>query len=159
MSVKEGDQVAVEYEGTYEDGEVFDSSNHGEHSHPLVFVVGSGQIIKGFDDAVRGMNTGEEKKIRIPANEAYGEYDSKLTQDIPRSELQLPRNQQPKEGMTLVMQTPEGQIPVRVSAVSATHITLDMNHPLAGKTLLFTIKLVGIGDEAVRQVSMHQHSH
>lgn len=153
--IKKDDKVAVEYEGRFEDGEVFDSSKHGEHSHPLVFTVGARQVIEGFDNAVMGMKEGEEKEVKIAPKEAYGEYDSRLTQPVPRSEFNLPRNQQPQVGMTLMMQSPEGyRVPVRVSAVDDSSVTLDLNHPLAGKTLIFKIKVVGIND-SIKETPQH----
>ncbi len=156
MSVKKGDKVAVDYEGRFETGEVFDSSTHGDHSHPLEFEAGAGQVIPGFDNAVIGMAKGEDKEITIPATEAYGEYDEQLKRDIPASEITLPRNQKPKAGMTLMMRTPDGQaVPVHIVAADANTITIDLNHPLAGKTLIFKIKIVGI-NETIKE-SEHHH--
>jgi FKBP-type peptidyl-prolyl cis-trans isomerase 2 len=120
--------VAVEYEGRFEDGEVFDTSQHEGHSHPLVFVAGAGEVIPGFDNAVIGMKQGEEKEVTIQPKEAYGEYDARLTQEVPKTEFNLPRNQQPHVGMTLMMQSPHGDtIPVYVKAVGKDLVTLDLN--------------------------------
>lgn len=154
--IKQGDKVAVNYEGRFEDGEVFDSSTHGEHSHPLVFTVGSNQVIKGFDEAVKGMKEGESKEFTIPPQEAYGEYQATLQQDVPREGIQLPGNKEPAVGMTLVMRTPEGfEMPVSITKVTESHITFDLNHPLAGKTLIFKITIVGINDSI--KPDTHQH--
>ena len=84
--IKTGDKVSIEYTGTYDNGEVFDSNVHGDHSHPLEFVVGRGMVIPGFDKAVIGMKNGEEKKFRIPAAEAYGERDENLVKTMPKPE-------------------------------------------------------------------------
>ena len=146
MNAKKGDFVSVDYVGKFENGEVFDSSKHGDHSHPLEFVVGTGQVIAGFENAVIGMAVGESKKVTIPAKEAYGEYDEKMTKEIPRSAL--PKDQEPKIGMVLVIGGPQGQeFPVTISKIHAENVTLDFNHPLAGKTLVFEITLIRVGPE------------
>lgn len=137
-----GSKVSLDYEGRFESGEVFDSSKHGDHSHPLEFEVGSGQVILGFDKAVLGMKVGEEKEFKILPAEAYGEYNSQLTKEIPRNAL--PQDQEPKPGMTLMVGTPQGQFPVTITKVTATGVTIDLNHPLAGKTLIFKIKVISI---------------
>jgi FKBP-type peptidyl-prolyl cis-trans isomerase 2 len=154
--IKKNDKVAVEYEGRFEDGEVFDTSQHEGHSHPLVFVAGAGEVIPGFDNAVIGMKQGEEKEVTIQPKEAYGEYDARLTQEVPKTEFNLPRNQQPHVGMTLMMQSPHGDtIPVYVKAVGKDLVTLDLNHPLAGKVLIFKLKVVGINETVKEEAHSH----
>ncbi len=140
--VKKGDIVKVEYEGSLEDGTVFDcSANH--NNQPLEFEAGSGKIIKGFDNAVLGMRKGEEKTIKLKPAEAYGDPNPALIQKLPR--IHLPKEPEPKAGMMLIATLPNGQqIPARITAVAATEVTLDLNHPLAGKTLIFKIKVVDI---------------
>lgn len=141
MSVKKGDKVKVEYTGTLDDGTVFDSSKHGEHSHPLEFEVGAGKIIKGFDEAVIGMEKGDEKDIKLKPEEAYGQPNPQLVQKVPRDKL--PPGQEPKQGMILGLATPDGkQVPAIIKEVTDKEITIDLNHPLAGKNLNFKIKLV-----------------
>jgi len=143
MKVKKGDKVKVEYEGKLESGEVFDSSNHGEHSHPLEFEVGAGKVIKGFDEAVEGMEKGEEKEVTIEPENAYGEPNPQLTQKVPRDKL--PKEPEPKSGMMLVLATADGrQAPARITKVNKNEVTIDLNHPLAGKKLIFKIKVVEI---------------
>ncbi len=140
MSVKKGDKVKVEYTGTLDDGTVFDTS---EGREPLEFEVGSGQIIKGFDDAVIGMKKGEEKEIKISPSEAYGEVNPELIKKIPKDNL--PPGQEPQPGMMLVLGTPDGRrIPAKITEVTDKDVTIDLNHPLAGKTLNFKIKVVDI---------------
>ncbi|MBI4440686.1 peptidylprolyl isomerase [Candidatus Woesearchaeota archaeon] len=135
MAVKKGDKVKVDYTGSLDDGTVFDKSEE-----PLEFEAGSGQIIPGFDQAVMGMNVGDEKTIHVEAKDAYGDHRPELTRKVPRSEL--PQGE-PKEGMMLVLKAPDGnQFPARIAQVTATDITIDLNHPLAGKALNFKIKLV-----------------
>jgi len=140
-TVENGNTIQVEYEGRLEDGTVFDSSkNHGQ---PLEFCVGTGQIIKGFDDAVIGMNIGEEKEITIPPEEAYGEYQKELVRDLPRNAF--PEDQDVQAGMVFIMNLEDGrQVPVRIANVTDQAVTVDLNPPLAGKTLIFKIKLVAI---------------
>tara|TARA_Y100000034_G_C6859405_1_gene390939 strand:+ start:730 stop:1164 length:435 start_codon:yes stop_codon:yes gene_type:complete len=143
MTIKKGDKVKVDYTGTLEDGTVFDSSTHGDHSHPLEFEVGTGKVIKGFDDAVIGMKKGEEKEFKLKPSEAYGEPNPQAIQKIPRENL--PKEQEPKEGMMLIMKAPTGQqIPAKITKVTEKEVTLDLNHPLAGKTLNFKIKILDI---------------
>ena len=143
MKVKKGNKIKVNYTGTLDDGEVFDSSDHEGHSHPLEFEVGSGQVIKGFDDAVVGMELNEEKIVHIEAKEAYGEKNEKLIMKISRDKL--PKDQEPKKGMTLGMRTKEGkEAYARIVDINHDKITLDLNHPLAGKNLNFKLKIISI---------------
>jgi|SRR3989344_2261207 len=143
MAIKKGDKIAINYEGKFETGEVFDSSKHGDHSHPLEFVVGTGEVIRGMDEAVIGMEIGDEKEIAIEPEDAYGSYDSNLKKEIPRNAL--PQDQEPKEGMTLLLGTPRGnQFPAKIIKVSDESVTLDLNRPLAGKVLHFKIEIVNL---------------
>lgn len=139
MPIKDGDTIKIDYTGTLDDGTVFDSSvNHGQ---PLEFTVGSGQVIPGFDEAVRGMDVGEEKTFRIEPAQAYGESNPALTQTVPKSVVQCDMELQ--VGMMLGVATADGQqIPATITEVTDETITLDMNHPLAGKALTFSIKVV-----------------
>jgi FKBP-type peptidyl-prolyl cis-trans isomerase 2 len=141
MAVKSGDKVKVEYEGRLEDGTVFDASS--KHGKPLEFAAGTGQVIKGFDAAVIGMEIGEEKEVTLPPDQAYGQPNDKLVQKIPREKL--PQDQQPEVGMVLGMKLPNGaQVPASITEVNDKEVTIDLNPPLAGKTLIFKIKLVSV---------------
>ena len=141
--IKKGDNVKVDYEGRFENGEVFDTSKHGDHSHPLEFQVGSGQMIAGFDKAVIGMKKGEEKEIKIFSKEGYGEHKPELAREFPRS--MLPTDQEPKVGMTIMVGTPDGkQFPARIAELTKDKVKIDINHPLAGKTLIFKIKILEV---------------
>lgn len=143
MTVKLGDHVKVEYEGKLDDGSVFDTSKHGDHSHPLEFRVGSGEVIAGFDNGMIGMQIGEEKTIIIEPEQAYGQHEKRLVKTFPRA--MLPSNDKLEEGMELIMQTPQGQeIPAFVTDLDEESVTLDLNHPLAGKRLHFTVTLLEI---------------
>ena len=139
-AAKAGDTVRIHYTGTLEDGTQFDSSAGRD---PLEFSLGSGQVIPGFDNAVDGMSTGEKKSVTIPAEDAYGERQDALVHEVPRS--QLPEDIEPEQGMQLQAQHENGQV-MRfvVLSVEEETITLDGNHPLAGKALNFDIELVEI---------------
>ena len=137
---KAGDTVKIHYTGTLDDGTQFDSSRGRE---PLEFQLGSGQVIPGFDKAVDGMAVGEQKTVNIPADDAYGQRNEQMIQEVPRS--QLPADLAPQEGMALQAQQPDGNVVnLRVTAVSEEAITVDANHPLAGEALNFDIELVEI---------------
>ena len=141
MKVEEGSKIKVEYEGKFEDGTVFDSSE--KHGKPLEFEAGAGMVVPGFDNAVIGMAVGEEKEIKIEPKDAYGEIKSEAFRKVPRD--QLPAEAEVKAGMMMGVQLPNGQqMPVKVSEVDDKEITLDLNHPLAGKVLLFKIKVVEV---------------
>ncbi|WP_268036945.1 FKBP-type peptidyl-prolyl cis-trans isomerase [Algoriphagus sp. PAP.12] len=141
MQAKKGDNVQVHYTGKLEDGSVFDSSVQRE---PLGFTVGGGQMIQGFDAAVNGMAVGDKKTVTIPAAEAYGERRDDMLIDVPKT--QVPADIKPEIGMQLTLQGGNGQpMPVIVIHVDDEKITLDANHQLAGKDLIFDIELVKIG--------------
>lgn len=141
MPVKKGDKIKVEYTGTFDDGTVFDSSE--KHGKPLEFEVGNKQVIPGFDDAVVGMEKDQEKEIKIPCKDAYGEPNPKLVQKVPKDKL--PKEPEPKVGMMLIVGAPNGQkLPATIKEITDTEVTIDLNHPLAGKDLNFKIKVVEI---------------
>ena len=134
-----GDTVRVHYTGRLTSGEVFDSSDGGE---PLEFQVGAGQVIPGFEEGVRGMSVGDKKSIEIEADDAYGQRTDALVNQISREGINLGETQ-PEVGMNLVMHVAdEQQIPVTITEVTDTHITLDANHPLAGERLIFEVERV-----------------
>lgn len=140
MAVEKNNKVTIEYEGRFDnkDGEIFDSS---EGKPPLTFVSGVGMVVPGFDNAVMGMEKGEEKEVTLTPDQAYGEYKDEMKQKIPRKAL--PPEQVPEKGMMLGIATPQGQqIPAKIIEVDDEDITVDINHPLAGKTLFFKIKLI-----------------
>ncbi|MCC5906083.1 MAG: peptidylprolyl isomerase [Balneolaceae bacterium] len=137
---KDGDTVKVHYTGTLKNGEVFDTS---EEKEPLEFTLGEGQLIPGFEKAVVGMDVGDSTKIDIPTDEAYGEAREDLVINVPKD--QLPEGVKPEVGMQLQVNQPNGQpVPVRITKVGDTDLTLDANHPLAGEDLTFDIELVEV---------------
>ncbi|WP_146586284.1 FKBP-type peptidyl-prolyl cis-trans isomerase [Puniceibacterium confluentis] len=138
--VKTGDTVRIHYTGTLDDGTTFDSSAGRD---PLEFTVGSGQIIPGLDKAMPGMNVGDKKTVAIVADEAYGQPNPEARQAVPRTEI--PAEIPLELGTQLQVQTPTGQVmPVTIVEVTEAEVTLDANHPLAGKDLTFAIELVEI---------------
>ena len=145
MAIKEGDVIKVDYVGTLEDGTVFDSTKI-EGGAPLKFQVGVGQLILGFDQAVLGKEVGEEFNITINPKEGYGNRDPMLVQTISRD--QLPEGLNPEVGMMLGVGDPNGSHSMAwITKVDDEFITLDMNHPLAGKVLNFSIKILESGLE------------
>jgi len=148
----DGDVVAVRYRGTLDDGSVFDENPDGPF---LEFEVGSGRVIKGFDEAVRGLAIGESREVRCLPGEAYGEYDANNLATIPRPEMpDPPPGMELKAGMMLQLEN--GQVAV-VKEVSAEDVILDGNHPLAGKTLNFKVTLHEIKDgEEVAKLQRQQ---
>lgn len=139
---KTGDKISVHYTGKLTDGTLFDSSAERE---PLEFEIGSGMVIKGFDEGVTGMSVGEKKTVHIPAAEAYGDMNPEYMAIFNKAEI--PSDIPYEVGMQLNMhQDGSGQVmPVTVVEVTDTTITLDANHPLAGKDLIFDLELVSIG--------------
>jgi len=139
-AAKQGDTVRIHYTGTLNDGTTFDSSAGRD---PLEFTVGSGQIIPGLEKAIPGMAVGEKKTVEVPCAEAYGEREPAAMQTIPRD--QIPEEIEVAPGLQLQVQTPQGQVmPVTVAEVTESEVTLDANHPLAGRDLTFAIELVEI---------------
>jgi len=134
--IKQGNTVKVHYTGRLEDNSVFDSSNGRE---PIEFEVGTQQVIEGFETAVIGLNKGEKTTVTIPSDKAYGESRNELIQQIPRS--QVP--QDVTVGSQLQGVDPQGQpFTVTVTDVNESFVTIDANHPLAGKTLIFDLEVV-----------------
>jgi FKBP-type peptidyl-prolyl cis-trans isomerase 2 len=141
MAIKKGDKIKIDYVGTLEDGTEFDNSK--KHGKPLEFEVGSGQVIPGLDKAMISLEKDADKEITIKPEEAYGPYNDELIKKIEKKAL--PQDQEPKAGMTIMIGTPEGQqFPARITEVTDNDITIDINHPLAGKTLKFKINVVAI---------------
>jgi peptidylprolyl isomerase len=138
-SARAGDRVRVHYTGQLAGGEVFDSSRG---SDPLEFRVGSGEVIKGFDDAVTGMAPGDSRRITIPANEAYGERREELVVSVPRG--RFPPDFEPEPGMNLALDQEGHQVMLTVMSVTESEVVLDGNHPLAGEDLTFEVELVDI---------------
>jgi peptidylprolyl isomerase len=139
-TVKNGDKIKVHYHGKLVSGETFDSSAGRE---PLAFEVGSGAVIKGFDDGVTGMAVGDKKTIQIPFLEAYGAHNPEMVIEMPKD--RFPADMEVTMGMPLHMSDGQGrQFQVTVIEIKDTAVMLDANHPLAGKDLIFDLELVSI---------------
>jgi peptidylprolyl isomerase len=137
---KSGDTVKVHYTGILEDGTQFDSSVGAE---PLEVTLGEAQVIPGFEQGLEGMAIGEKKTIHIPVEEAYGEAHPSLIQEVERSDI--PSEIELFVGAQLQAQGPNGPFMLMVTELAEKTVTLDGNHPLAGKALNFELELVGIG--------------
>jgi len=150
MAVAQGDTVKVNYTGSLEDGTVFDASER--HGGPLQFEVGSGQVIAGFDTAVMGMKPGEQKVITIPPEKAYGNHSEDLVIQAPKKDI--PQNENLKPGFVILAKFPDGsEMPARVIKVEGEMVIMDFNHPLAGKTLKFTITVVSVSSAKEKPLS------
>jgi peptidylprolyl isomerase len=137
---KEGSTVKVHYTGKLEDGTVFDSSRDSE---PLEFTIGAGQIIPGFEHAVIGMDIGDSKSVTITPEDGYGPHRDEMVMSVKRD--QLPPELEPQIGLQLQSRQRDGQIVVfTITEVNETSITVDANHPLAGKSLIFEIELLDV---------------
>ncbi len=135
-----GDTVTIHYTGSLTDGTVFDSSMG---QPPFSFDLGKGQVIPGFENAVVGMSVGTKKKVTIPALEAYGPHLDEMTVTVEKNVL--PPEITPEVGLELEMANQDGAtIPVRIIAVTDATVTIDANHPLAGKDLIFDLELIDI---------------
>jgi len=153
--VAKGHLVSVQYIGTLSSGEEFDNS---EKNGPISFIVGSSQVIKGFDDAVVGMKVNDKKKFSIKKEDAYGDINAALMHNVPLDKLPPELKPQIKVGGFLVLQSPVGQqIPAKVHSITDGVITLDLNHPLAGKDLTFDITVLDINIPS--ESDMHSHNH
>ncbi|MFO7931255.1 MAG: peptidylprolyl isomerase [Desulfosalsimonas sp.] len=140
--VEKGKFVSVNYKGTLENGDVFDSSEGGQ---PMEVRMGAGQVIEGFEDALMGMELNEKKNFTLEPNEAYGHRDENQLHTFSRQEV--PPEMNPEVGDVIGLQTPDGQqIPATIKEADAEKVVVDLNHPLAGEKLNFEIEVVGIND-------------
>jgi len=137
---EQGDTVKVHYTGRLDDGMVFDTSLDRD---PLQFTIGEGRIILGFEQAVVGMSPGESKTAEILAEQAYGPHDEEMVLVVDRS--QIPEHVKPEVNDELKIRRADGEtFIVAVTHISESSLTLDANHPLAGKDLTFDIQLIEI---------------
>lgn len=137
---KKGNKVKVHYTGTLDDGTMFDSSFSRE---PMKFTLGEGTVLSGFENAVLGLDEGQKTSVGIAAADAYGEYRDELVMRINRGDL--PDEIKPQIGMTLQASAPDGFTSnVTILEIGDDTVTIDANHPLAGKNLNFEIKLVEV---------------
>lgn len=140
QTAKLGSTVKIHYTGKLEDGSVFDTSDEGD---PIEFTLGEHEVIGGLEEAIVGMAEGEKKVATIPPDGAYGEREDELVFQVSRSSIQ--QGADVEVGDSVRVQLPDGQsAAMHVAAVDESTITLDANHPLAGKTLIFDVELLSI---------------
>ena len=138
MTIKEGSKVTLHYTGTLDDGSVFDSS---EGRDPLTFTVGQHEVICGFEEGVAGLNAGEEKTIDITPEHGYGPKHEQMVQKVPK---ELFKDFSPEKGQQIGLMSKEGQQMMATVLFDDKMVTLDLNHPLAGKNLHFKVKIVSV---------------
>jgi len=144
-NIQEGSLVSIEYTLTDETGKVIDT-NVGKE--PLTFIQGAGQIVKGLEQELAGLKVGDEKKIQVKPEDGYGLTDEKALQEIPRDMVPVEAQ---KPGVMLMTKAEDGRaIPIRVHEVKEKTVVVDFNHPLAGKTLNFDVKIKDIKAAAAR---------
>jgi peptidylprolyl isomerase len=138
--VENGLFVSVEYKGTLQNGEVFDT-NRG--CRPLEVQMGAGQMLSGFENALLGMGVNEIKQFTLEPDDAYGYRDESLMRKLARSDV--PQHMNPQIGQTVALCTQNGeQIPAKIAGMDNQNLTLDLNHPLAGEALHFEVQVMGI---------------
>jgi len=139
---KEGDEVQVHYTGKLEDGTVFDTSEDGD---PLNFTIGENRVIPGFEEAVTGMEPGDSKTTEVEPEQAYGEHREDMVMEMERD--QIPDDVDPEVGQQLQLRLENGQtVPVLITALGEDTVTIDANHPLAGRKLMFEIELIDVAE-------------
>ena len=138
--VKHGDTVKIHYTGKLEDGTIFDTSAKRD---PLQFIIGAEQVVSGFEQAIVGMNPSESKTVKVPADKAYGPHREEMVSVVDQNKI--PKNLKLELGQQLQIPQEDGQkVIVAVTNISESSVTLDANHPLAGKDLTFDIQLIEI---------------
>ena len=140
-----GYEVAVDYDGILENGEVFDSTSETE---PIVFVIGTASVLPAFEETVIGMQEGEQRSVQIEPKDAFGEHQQELVQQINKSVFG-DRADQLKVGMVinLRLDEQEQQVPAQVTAITDDAITVDYNHPLAGQKVEYRLTLKAVGEK------------
>jgi FKBP-type peptidyl-prolyl cis-trans isomerase SlyD len=150
MKIAKDTLVSIHYKLTDDEGSLIDSS---EGQEPLEYLHGHGQIVPGLERALEGRAVGEAFDVLVTAEEGYGEYDPKKVLQVRRA--QLPDDLEPEAGMRLMAESSSGDVvPLWVTAIEGEQVTLDANHPLAGQTLHFAIRV-----QLVRTPTEHERAH
>jgi FKBP-type peptidyl-prolyl cis-trans isomerase SlyD len=153
-SIAAGKVVSIHYTLKDDDGDVIDSSSGG---NPLDYLHGSSNIVPGLEQALAGKGIGEKLTVAVAPGEGYGDRDERGVQVVPRDAF--PAEMDIEEGMQLAVESPQGEeVPIWITAIEGDQITVDMNHPLAGVTLHFSVEIVGIRDASAEEVE-HGHPH
>ena len=153
MAIEKDKVVSIDYTLTGDNGQVLDSSSGRE---PLAYLHGAGNIIPGLESALEGKDEGDELNVQIPPDQAYGQRDERMVQPVPRTAFQGVADIQP--GMQFQAQTNAGPRLITVVGVEGDQVTIDANHPLAGATLKFDVKVVNVRDATSEEMS-HGHVH
>ena len=149
MNITDKLHVAFDYKLTLDSGEEVDSSSDGQ---PLGIITGSGQIIPGLEKAMMGMTVGDSLKISVESEDAYGQVNTEMFRDVPRS--QFPGDIELKPGMTFQTQGPQGQMPINIKEIKDEDtVVIDLNHPLAGKRLHFDVNIVEVREPTAEELS------
>jgi FKBP-type peptidyl-prolyl cis-trans isomerase SlyD len=154
MKIAKDRVVELEYRLHLGDGQVIDSSEPGK---PLSYLHGRGQIVPGLEGALEGLDIGEAKQVVVAPAQGYGEHDARGLQEVPRT--MFPADTQLSPGMRLAAQTDSGEvIPIGIHEVKGQTVIVDLNHPLAGKTLHFDVTVHGVRDATAEELT-HGHAH
>lgn len=154
MSLELNKVVTFNYTLKDEEGTVLDSTANKD---PLTFISGTSQVLPRLEEALGEMLIGGKKNVKINAAEAYGEYDDKAVQSIKKE--QFPSDAKVEVGVRYVANSPEGgQMPFVIKEIKEKDVTVDFNHPLAGKDLEFDVELVDIRDATAEEIQ-HGHVH
>jgi FKBP-type peptidyl-prolyl cis-trans isomerase SlyD len=154
MKIGKGSVVNLDYSLHLGDGEVVDRSEPGD---PLLYLHGEGQIVPGLEDALAGMGAGDRKQVVVAPDQGYGPHDPSGVQQVPRTAF--PDGFEPEVGMELTAEGPNGEpVPFSIRAVAADSITIDLNHPLAGKTLHFDVTVREVRAATAEELE-HGHPH
>jgi FKBP-type peptidyl-prolyl cis-trans isomerase SlyD len=153
MKVGKDCVVSLDYRLHLGDGEVVDQSAPGS---PLSYMHGRGQIVPGLEGKLEGMAAGEAKQVVVQPGEGYGEYDNRGVQEVPRA--MFPPNADLQVGMMVTAQTPQGEIPFVIKEVKKDSVVIDLNHPLAGKTLHFDVTVREVRGATSEELE-HGHAH
>ncbi|RKH69891.1 FKBP-type peptidyl-prolyl cis-trans isomerase [Corallococcus aberystwythensis] len=153
MKIANGRVVALEYRLHLGDGQVIDQSAPGQ---PLAYLHGHKQIVPGLEGALDGLGVGESKQVVVAPEQGYGTHNPEGVRTVPRS--MLPPGFTPQVGQTLMAQTEDGNVPLRIETVNPDSVVVDLNHPLAGKTLHFDVTVREVRD-ATQEELTHGHVH
>ena len=154
MKIASGSVVGIDYSLHLGDGEVIDASGPGE---PMTYLHGEGQIVPGLESALEGLSVGDKKQVVIAPGEGYGEHDPRGLQEVPKGAF--PPDFQPQVGMELTAEGPNGEpVPFTIREVKPEAIVIDLNHPLAGKTLHFDVTVREVRAATADEIA-HGHAH
>ncbi len=154
MKIASGSVVGIDYSLHLGDGKVIDASGPGE---PMTYLHGEGQIVPGLESALEGLSVGDQKQVVLSPGEGYGEHDPRGLQEVPTSAF--PPGFDPQVGMELTAEGPNGEpVPFAVREVRPESVVIDLNHPLAGKTLHFDVTVREIRPATEEEIA-HGHAH